>query len=536
MKRWISVFLVFALTITGVASFLGTFPEPAESATSSEAVWPSYGYDPSNTRRTSNEVYYTGGGARWTFDIENNMTSNMVIGLEGTMYVASLDCKVFALDPDGKVKWTYSVPDERDFSKGYYQLAVSDDGTLYISGGKLYALNPDSSIKWKVSIDGRGDMIQLADDGTIYLRNSQHKLYSINPNGTVRWSNKFDFSSGLPAIGEDGTIYMGSSARKFYAIDPNGTLKWNFTAAYDYPSTPTIGDDGTIYFTSGNLGFEHTNLYALNKDGTEKWNLTLNEDNSSASNPPALGRDGTIYISTDIFNPEECSLTAITPEGEVKWEETHGSYILYPPVVDGKDNIFVASVKLIDENNLTLEGSIYAHGQDGTERWNFTPPGNRTTGSIAVGSDGTLYVGCQKGKIYALGGGLETPSGPRDLEVEGSAGQVNLSWDEPANGGTSEITEFKIYRGESANSMSELTTTEETTYVDSGVSSNTTYYYKVSAVNSAGEGEKSEQVSVTVPAEEKDGNGEKDTPAPGMAIFVFILSLVILVYDHHQKN
>ncbi len=530
-----SVLMVSTLLLTGLAAFVTPTPGLTEGADTSEAAWPSWGYDPRNSRRTSNKVRFSNAGVRWSFDLEANLTSNIVIGPEGTIYMTSRDCELFALGPNGTVRWTYSMPDNRTLGKGQYQLAVSDGGTLYVGGETLFAFNPDSSLKWKLSLEKGTGTIQLSKEGTIYLKNTQNKLYAIDPDGTIKWSNRYNFSSSAPAIGEKA-IYLGTSARKFYAINMDGTVKWNFTVAYEATSTPAISEDGTIYFTSGNFGWEPTNLYALYSNGTEKWSLKLDGDNSSALNPPALGRDGTIYLGEDFFDPENCSLTAVNPDGTIRWERAHGSYALTVPLVDGSGNIFVGSSQVKDMEEMKIETTIYAHAPSGDTLWNFTVSENTLAHNIAVGGDGTLYFGTQKGYIYALGEGeINKPSAPRNLEPELSDKKVNLTWDPPVEN-TDNVTEYKIYRGRSAGNMSELTTTNKTLYVDSDVSCNQTYYYKVSAFNSVGEGEKSEQVSVTVPVEEKDSNDEKDTPAPGMAIFVFILSLLVLVYDHHRKN
>ena len=62
------------------------------------------------------------------------------------------------------------------------------------------------------------------------------------------------------------------------------------------------------------------------------------------------------------------------------------------------------------------------------------------------------------------------------------------------------ITGYKVYRGTSPGGETLLTTLGVVnTYTDSAVSNGTTYYYKVSAVNSFGEGAKSNERAVTPP-------------------------------------
>ena len=87
-----------------------------------------------------------------------------------------------------------------------------------------------------------------------------------------------------------------------------------------------------------------------------------------------------------------------------------------------------------------------------------------------------------------------------NLTAQNSSGYALLSWSTPYNGGSS-IQNYKIYRGTSSGNLSLLATTQFTNYTDSSVSSGKNYYYKVSAVNSYGEGILSNQASVKIPSQ-----------------------------------
>jgi fibronectin type 3 domain-containing protein len=74
---------------------------------------------------------------------------------------------------------------------------------------------------------------------------------------------------------------------------------------------------------------------------------------------------------------------------------------------------------------------------------------------------------------------------------------VHLDWTAPSNGGAA-ITNYKVYRGTSAGSETLLKTVGSVTSTDDATAVNgTKYYYRVSAVNSAGEGPQSNEVSAT---------------------------------------
>ncbi len=88
------------------------------------------------------------------------------------------------------------------------------------------------------------------------------------------------------------------------------------------------------------------------------------------------------------------------------------------------------------------------------------------------------------------------PSAPLDLQAAAGNSQVTLTWSTPNSEGSSPITNYKIYRGTSSGSLTFITDTGDVlTYVDTGLTNDQTYYYKVSAVNGVGEGPKSEEAS-----------------------------------------
>jgi len=90
------------------------------------------------------------------------------------------------------------------------------------------------------------------------------------------------------------------------------------------------------------------------------------------------------------------------------------------------------------------------------------------------------------------------PSAPRNLAATGGNAQVTLNWQAPSSDGGSPITNYKIYRGLVPGGESLLTTVGNVlTYTDAAVTNGIPYYYQVTAVNSPGEGAKSNEASAT---------------------------------------
>src|SRR2546427_7099308 len=88
------------------------------------------------------------------------------------------------------------------------------------------------------------------------------------------------------------------------------------------------------------------------------------------------------------------------------------------------------------------------------------------------------------------------PSAPQNLAATTGNAQVTLTWKAPASDGGSPVTNYKIYSGVAPGSETLLTTVGNVlTYTDSAATNGVTYYYQVSAVNSPGEGAKSNEAS-----------------------------------------
>jgi hypothetical protein len=129
--------------------------------------------------------------------------------------------------------------------------------------------------------------------------------------------------------------------------------------------------------------------------------------------------------------------------------------------------------------------------------WSLLLNGNRLTGSGTYTAAGIVY-----GYSFDLvSNGVAAPSqtntnviltAPVGLAYTLSKSSVNLNWDN-----LSSALSFNIYRGDSNNSMRLVGYSASTNYDDTTILAGSTYYYAVSAVNSAGEGQRSEMLKIT---------------------------------------
>ena len=94
---------------------------------------------PQGINQTSNVKI---GNPIWQFVIGNGSLSSPAIGSDGTVYVGSLDNKLYALIGKNGVKlWEFETGDNVESSP-----AIGSDGTVYVGSydKKLYAIKTDS--------------------------------------------------------------------------------------------------------------------------------------------------------------------------------------------------------------------------------------------------------------------------------------------------------------------------------------------------------------------------------------------------------
>jgi fibronectin type 3 domain-containing protein len=93
--------------------------------------------------------------------------------------------------------------------------------------------------------------------------------------------------------------------------------------------------------------------------------------------------------------------------------------------------------------------------------------------------------------------GAGPPSAPRNLTATAGNGFVALGWEPPIDNGGLEILSYSIYRGNAPGTGERIATVSGLGFNDSSVDNNLTYYYRVSAKNSIGEGPGSLEVDAT---------------------------------------
>ena len=344
---------------------------------------------------------------KWTYK-GITVYGSAVIGSSGTIYVGSYSGKLYAFNPNGTVKWTYTTA-----SNILGSPAVGKDGTIYISdwyNSTLYAINPNGTLKWAYNIGycNYGSSTVIGSNGIIYIpvtTDTTGILYAINStNGKVKWTyNTGAIYGSSAAIGSNGTIYIADSNGVLYAINPSGSLKWSYTLNYEnkyyqyfsvtlHYDTPSIGPDGTIYI--GTNGGSYTALFAVTDNGdtgTVKWTYPSAESihglGESLYGAPAVSSNGIIYI---VGNSTIYAINSTT--GTLLWTYSTGG-----TATDETTSVTIGSDGTIYFGSST---GLYALKSNGTLKWRYAT--GEVCASPTIGSDGTLYIGSMNNGFYAL--------------------------------------------------------------------------------------------------------------------------------------
>lgn len=355
-----------------------------------DSAWPMSLHDARHTSQSS----YNGPSwpsLAWSYVTTSTVNppvveSSPVIAPDGTIYITEVRGNVYAINPNGTLKWNYSTGQYAEYTSA----AVAADGTLYLNtDNRLFAFDNAGRLKWTSTCGGGGGAPTIGPDGIIYDASFvPGDLCALNSDGSIRWRTNLGTTIFLssPALAPDGTLYIGSGGGGAYqlnALNSNGTLKWAYSTADVVWSSPALGPDGTIYVSAGSF------FYAINPNGTLKWGYATKGGSS-----PSVAIDGTIYVSGGGY------LFALDSNGSTKWYVAISTDTYSAPAIGANGTVYLGSA----------DHKLYSVAPDGNVLWAWDI-GNEMRSSPAIGTNNTLYVGASDGRLYALTqGNIPTPT------------------------------------------------------------------------------------------------------------------------------
>ncbi|MBD3267026.1 PQQ-binding-like beta-propeller repeat protein [bacterium] len=348
----------------------------------------------------------------WTFSTQASVTASPVIGTDGTVYLASTDGNLYAIDQAGREKWVFTA-EESIFGTP----AIAPDGSILFGDleGKYYAVNPDGTRKWLYRFRSGLEKRILAspvvnEDGQSFICGWNKEVHAVDADGLVVWKKSL---SGLltssPVMDAENHVYFGEKDGNQLAIhqfSPSSSYpKWTykdkiFAGGERLIGTPAIDTarDHLVIGVCTNQG-GRVNCIRLSNHMT-RWRTDLPKGIFSS---PALGKDGTVYIGClggahvegdeALQKREFGMLYALNPDsGEVAWTfQTEGYYIFGSPTVDGEGVIYIGD----------SDGIVYAVSPEGKELWRFPTQGTIASAPV-LDASGKLYVTSYDSHLYAI--------------------------------------------------------------------------------------------------------------------------------------
>jgi outer membrane protein assembly factor BamB len=312
----------------------------------------------------SEEIYalYPNGTKKWEYKLPTPYPMELVLGQDGTIFVGTTR-GFYALNLNGTLKWTLDVGGEKNYV-GYP--TIDANGTVYVgtADGYLYAIYPNGTLKWEYKINYWVSASAVDKQGNIYFASRNKRVYCLNSNGTLRWrTREIEYFDNGPVIDDNGTIYLSPRTDWLYAYYPNGTEKWR-TDLPDSEGMPSIAPNGNIIVPG-----RHYYIMALEPSyGNILWKHPV-EDNYDRFPPSVIGADGTVYFAYS--NDEQIGyMCALNPDGSLKWKTSFTSdiqpYSLLStygaPAIGADGTVYVVS-KYIREDHPTIYGYVHAFGE-----------------------------------------------------------------------------------------------------------------------------------------------------------------------------
>jgi len=292
------------------------------------------------------------GNLRWKFNA-GPMQVAPVLGADDTIYVTNEDQFIFGIDHSGTQQWVAGGGPYADKRMGSFTAAI-DQTYLYTPWrGLLRAVRLTyGTFAWPAGYgyQNSGSVSRLANGLIVYT--GAGRLDAVDSTGRIQWQypvmnppltvdmitksgghipvGNFWLDSAM-AVGDDGTLYFCAVDSRLMALTLDGHLKWEFkTKTHSVNrASPVIAVDGTIYFASGD-GF----LYALRPDGSQKW--AFDSESRTFSATPVLAEDETIYVVND------AGLFAVSSEGKLLARAIIGGSVASSPTIAPDGTVYVA--------------------------------------------------------------------------------------------------------------------------------------------------------------------------------------------------
>ncbi len=282
------------------------------------------------------------GGIKWIFNAGKiNAQQPVSVGADGTIYIAIIST-IYAVNPDGTLKWTFTEP---DFWRIFAGPTVGPDGNIY--AGSENGDNPEGLGAFVLSpagtlIDNSQNLYTRNGYGTIEIKfgPDNHWYLTTNASGAVHSAGSlFAFILGTAdldwaqgAVGQIGVQPNGNTVvgdgnsihPGLQSFTPDGARVWRSLGEFpdslvpgiDAQTALDVGSDGNIYVGTLTFG-QGRHLTSLNADGTLRWQF---RDDGTGSAPAVSPLNDLVLFSAYDFSAPS-RVHAVSTAGTLLWTE-----------------------------------------------------------------------------------------------------------------------------------------------------------------------------------------------------------------------
>jgi outer membrane protein assembly factor BamB len=379
--------------------------------------WPTFRQNIQNTAAITGIDLTTGALAPlWVFPRPTEppygafAASPVINSTETLIYIGSTDGTLLAVNlADGTLNTTL-LSTSAPITSSALAAVRFDTDAIFVGGGDgfLYFLNPTGVTQptyWPFPVGAlvSGGPTLSPLDGTVYVAGISGPFAAVCPNGITRFAYGFAGATSLPAIDQNGTFYFGATDAQLRSIFPNGLFNWAFAASDGIVAAPVYDVTENVVYVADQSG----RVFKVTASGQPAAGFVAPHVGPVRASP-ALGPEKLYVASVD------GELYAIeTATGLVKWHVGTGAAIQSSPAVaisaSGTPVIVFGSndghVYFVEDSG--MEATVLAVCRLGPEfscevETPATSPPPAVRSSPAIATDGTVIIGADDGRLYAI--------------------------------------------------------------------------------------------------------------------------------------
>ena len=303
-------------------------------------------------------VDLTNGTEVWRFPAKGSASKTFyaapVLTPDGQLIIGGFDHILYSVNPQtGVENWEFKTARDR-----WIGAVVVVDNTIYAPNAdyKLYAVNLDGTLKWSFLADQSIWGAPATDGMNVYFGTLGRKIYAVNAQtGAEVWVQTLKGAVlGSPVIGAENELYAAGFDGSLVALNKTtGAILWQQLFEGRLWATPVL-DGNTLYF-----GDYKGSLYAF--DITTQTSRTLAQHGSPILGTPLLMKDSIA------FGAENATFYVVGTNGSPIWQQTIAGKQckLYGSPVAAGNLILIAPFQ--------GDNTLVALDQTGAQRWVFTP-------------------------------------------------------------------------------------------------------------------------------------------------------------------